>query len=301
MIRSEQNLPSGAVVVGFDETPVAGRALDWAADVAVREGRPLAVVHATGSLGTTGTTWLNLVDPATEPTLLDLEKHGQSVLARAIARVGLRHPALSVVPVMAMEDPAPELLHLSRTAHLLVVGSRGHGVSRSVPSGQVGTWLARRTACPVVVVPDFNPATVRQGVLVGVPTAPHALAVLDFACHHASVHDLPLSVVHAAKGTPGSDDDRRRWLAEAMGGMVERYPDVRIHAVLHPGRPAGTLLRMADRMHLLVVGQHQATGLRRSPFDRVRSSIVDRSPCPTAVVPARVTEPACPVGGPRCA
>jgi nucleotide-binding universal stress UspA family protein len=99
-------------------------------------------------------------------------------------------------------------------------------------------------------------------------------------------------VVHAAKGTPGSDDDQRRWLAEAMGGLAERYPDVRINAVLLPGRPAGTLLRMADRMHLLVVGQHQATGMRRSPLDHVRSSIVDRSPCPTAVVPARVAEPA---------
>lgn len=292
MTRSEQDVPSGAVVVGFDETPVAGRALDWAADVAAREGRPLAVVYATGSLGTAGTTWLNLVDPATEPTLLDLEEHGQAVLARAIARVGLRHPTLSAVPVVAMEDPAPELLHLSRVAHLLVVGSRGHSVSRSLPSGQVGTWLAQRTACPVVVVPDFNPETVRQGVLVGAPAAPDALAVLDFACHHASVHGLPLSVVHAAKGTPGSDDDRHRWLAEAMGGLAERFPDVRINPVLLPGRPAGTLLRMADRMHLLVVGQHQATGLHRSPFDRVRGSIVDRSPCPTAVVPARVAEPA---------
>ena len=250
------------------------------------------MVNATGSLGTAGTTWLNLVDPATEPTLVDLEKHGQAVLTRAIARVGLRHPTLSPVPVVAMEDPAPELLHLSRTAHLLVVGSRGHGVSRSIPSGQVGTWLAHRTACPVVVVPDFSPETVRRGVLVGVPTTPDAFAVLDFACHHASVHDLPLTVVHAAKGTPGSDDDGRRWLAEVMGGLGERYPDVWINAVLTPGRPARTLLRMAERMHLLVVGQHQATGLHRSPFNRVRSSIVDRSPCPTAVVPARVAEPA---------
>ena len=139
--------------------------------------------------------------------------------------------------MVALGDPASELLHLSRTAHLLVVGSRGHGVSRSIPTGQIGTWLAHRTACPVVVVPDFNPETVRQGVLVGVPTAPHALDVLDFACHYASVHDLPLSVVHATKGAPGTDDDRRRWLAEAMGGLAERFPDVRINAVLLPGRP----------------------------------------------------------------
>jgi nucleotide-binding universal stress UspA family protein len=290
MTRGEQAVPPGAMVVGIDETSVAGRALDWASDVAVREGRPLAVVHAPGSLGITGTTWLNLVDPATEPTRLDIEKHGQAVLARAIARVGLRHPELSAVPLVAMQDPAPQLLHLSHIAHLLVVGSRGHGVSRSVPSGQLGTWLAKRTSCPVVVVPDFNPEVVRQGVLIGVPTTPHALAVLDFGYHHASLHGLPLSVVQAAKGTTGSDDDRRRWLAEAMGGLAERFPDVQVNVVLLPGRPAPTLLRMADRMHLLVVGQHRTAGLSRSPFDHVRSSIVDRCPCPTAVVPARVAE-----------
>ena len=51
MTRREPALPSGAVVAGFDETPVAGRALDWAADLAVREGRPLAVVARDGLTG----------------------------------------------------------------------------------------------------------------------------------------------------------------------------------------------------------------------------------------------------------
>ena len=193
-----------------------------------------------------------------------------------------------------MEDAVAELVHLSRTARLVVVGSRGHGISRSIPTAQVGTWLARRTACPVVVVPDYNPTTVREGVLVGVRAGEDAHEVLEFAYHYASVHDLPLAIVHAAGHQPDADEEQelRRLLAEARSGLSERYPDVWVHDMVLSGRPVRKLLDLAERMNLLVIGQHHATGLRESPFGHVRSSIVDRSPCPTAVVPVHVSEPA---------
>ena len=238
-------------------------------------------MHATASVGTT---WLNLCDPATEPTLDELKAQGDELVTTAAGRVLERHPDLATVPLVTMEDPAAELVHLSRTAHLLVVGSRGHGLSRSIPTGQLGTWLARRAQCPVTAVPDFNPGVVRQGVLVGLP-ATDAAAVLDFAYCYASTHTLPLSIVLATREVE-SIEDHRRWLAEAIAGHAEQHPEVRVHAMLTPGRPAAELLRMAARMHLLVVGRHDATGLHRWPFGHVRSSVVDRSPCPTVVVPA---------------
>ena len=293
-LHTEPQLPAGAVVVGYDETDVASRALDWAADLADKESRPLVVVHATGSVGTAGTTWLNVADAATEPTLIGTEKQGQVLLAKAIAHVAERHPSLGAVPLVAIEDTVAELVRLSHTAHLVVVGSRGHGLSRSIPSGQVGTWLARRTSGPVVVVPDYNPTTVREGVLVGVRAGEDAHEVLEFAYHYASVHDLPLAIVHAAGHQPDADEEQelRRLLAEARSGLSERYPDVWVHDMVLSGRPVRKLLDLAERMNLLVIGQHHATGLRESPFGHVRSSIVDRSPCPTAVVPVHVSEPA---------
>lgn len=48
----------------------------------------------------------------------------------------------------------------------------------------------------------------------------------------------------------------------------------------------------AEEGRPLVVGRHEPTGLHQSPFGRVRSSVVDRSPCPTTVVPVHVSEPA---------
>jgi nucleotide-binding universal stress UspA family protein len=287
----ERHLPAGAVVVGYDKTAVAGYALDWAADHAAREGRPLAVMHATGSLGTAGTTWLDQVDPATDPALIELDRQGHALVAEAVARVAERRPGLQTIPIVALADAAPELVQLSRTAHLVVTGSRGHGVTRSMPTGQVGAWLARRTSCPLVVVPDVDLGIARQGVLAGVRIAPADAAVLDFAYEYASLHDLPVTVAHATGDEYGADEVRRE-LAEVMSGYAERYPDVRAHSLRLPGRPVKGLLDLAGPMDLLVVGRHQPTGLHESPFGHVRSSVVDRSPCPTAVVPVHVSAPA---------
>jgi nucleotide-binding universal stress UspA family protein len=288
--RPDHHLPAGAIVVGYDKTPVAGFALDWAADHAATEGRPLVVVHAAGSLGTAGTTWFDPAEATTEPALVEMEREGEALLAGALARVDERHPGLPATASVVMDDAAPALVRLSRSASLVVTGSRGHGVSRSVPTGQVGTWLARRTSCPVVVVPDYDQGTPRQGVLAGVRIAPEDDAVLEFAYEYASLHDLPVTVAHASGES--SSDEVRRELAEVMGGYAGRYPDVWAHSLALPGRPVRKLLGLAERMDLLVVGQHQPTGLHESPFGHVRSSIVDRAPCPTAVVPVHVSEPA---------
>ena len=117
--------------------------------------------------------------------------------------------------------------------------------------------------------------------------------MLDFAFDHASRHRLPLTVVHASRDATGTEEaDRQRWLAESLSGHSERYPDVYVSTVLVHARPARTLLRVASTMNLLVVGQHTPVGLHEPPVGHVRSSIVDRCPCPTAVVPLPVLEPA---------
>src|SRR4051812_943107 len=237
----EPDLPAGAVVVGYNKSPVAGYAVDWAAGHAAKEGRPLVVVHATGSLGTAGSTWLDGADPATEPALIEMEHQGQVLLTEALDRVSSRHPSLRAIPLVAMEDAAPELVHLSRTASLVVTGSRGHGVSRSVPTGQVGTWLARGTSCAVVVVPDHNFGTVRRGVLAGVRVDQPEDAVLEFAYHYASVHDLPVTVAHATGRTGKTEEELRLEVAEVVSGYAERYPDVWAHTLLLPGRPVSKL------------------------------------------------------------
>lgn len=256
--RAHSPVPPGAVVVGWDGRPPADLALDWAAREASAGARRLVIVH------------VRAVRPAP---------------VEARQRVVDRFPHLQVSELEVYGDPVSELGRLGRGAHLLVVGSRGRGASRNLPSSQVGTRAARHVVCPLVVVPHFRVGLVRRGVLVGVSVRQDTPEVLDLAFRHASLHGLPLTIVHADGGVlRGVGSDRARWVAEAVSGFADLHPDVRTDTAVLRGRPTRSLLRLAQSMNLLVVGQHASTG-SAMPFGHVRSSIADRSPCPVAVVP----------------
>jgi nucleotide-binding universal stress UspA family protein len=281
-------LAPGSVLVGYDDRPVAGSAVDWAAEEAARGRRPLVVVHCPGSTGIDEGASLDLAEPLTDPTLAAAQAMGRRVLDPALARVRETHPDLSVRALVVLGEPGIELLRLSHRVHTLVVGSRGHGVTRTLPTGQLGAWLARHTASRLVVVPRDDADRPRQGVAVGVRAGdPRTPRVLDAAFEQAGSRGVALTVVHATHDALGSgESDRRRWLADALEGRVERFPDMFVSTVVVQARPARTLLRVAGTMELLVVGQHLRLGLHDLPVGHVRSSIVDRSPCPTLVVPA---------------
>lgn len=236
------------VVVEHADHESARLALDWAADHAHRAGRPLVV-------------WSD-------------EDGAQA----AVERGRERHPGLS-----ATLEGGADLLERTTQAEMLVVGTSSR---RLGPLDLESTRLVMRTACPVVVVPAHHPGMVRRGVLVGVPSGREVGPVLDLAYSYASLHDLPLTVLHATHdATDTSGEDRERWLAEALSGHAELFPDVRVDRVLVSGRPTPMLLQHSDLHHLLVVGRHTRVGMQDSLVGHVHSTMVGRAPCPVAVVP----------------
>lgn len=277
-------VPPGAVVAGYDGRPVADRALDWAAREALASGRPLAVVHALTSTPVLQRPGLAGVASLTAPAPGDTLQ--RTPLQRAAEELATRFPELSVSHLEIRGDPVVELAALGSDAGLLVVGSRGDGAVRNIPSAQVGTRLARLASIPVVVVPHYQVGLVRRGVLAGVSVRKHAPEVLDHAFAYADAHDLPLTIVHASRDTlRAPHEDRVRWLAETVSGYATDHPGVRAETRVETGRPARILLRLAENMDLLVVGQHSAG--ETNPLGHVRASIADRSPCPVMVVPPR--------------
>jgi nucleotide-binding universal stress UspA family protein len=226
--------------------------------------------------------------PGTAATLQRERELAEAFLATAADGVRRTHPGLDVHTLVTTAESVPALLDLSLRSTLLVIGAHPGGLAAVVKGWGVDAAVAARTACPVVVVPRHHRARVRRGVLAGVDLGEHSGEVLDFAFQQASQRGLPLTVLACLRKGQDPDESRRR-LAEVTAGYGERFPDVHVTCEVRRGRPAHELVLAAAAMNLLVVGRHQPTGVTHSPAGHVRSGVVDRSPCPVAVVPLTST------------
>ena len=288
----------GTIVVGVDGSESSTRALQWAIKQAVAEHRPLTLVHTTHGV-TPAFTDAAVVDVGAARSAIDAE--GQKVLDEARLKIEWAAPDLEVHQVFDLADPREVLLQLSETAAMVVVGSRGRGRVKSLLLGSVSVALVRHAHCPVVVIRPGVVGAVRNGVVLGVDPAPGSRPVLEFAYRQASLHDLPLTILDCVldvqSGTTGAYlvpeettdlDGERLAVAEAVAGMSEKYPEVRVSRQLIKGTPQEALVHAGDRMDLVVVGAHQGSRLSQAFFGSVSVGVVERATCPVAVVPMSV-------------
>ena len=150
------------IVVGYDASDAAERALDRAAQLAealsarlvvvsvstVPMPGPTHVVEPTGPMivAAGGTTPLT---PESEP---DLEELAQRRLEQARSRLATR--SLDVDYVAEVGTPAERLLAVAdeRDVGLIVVGSRDHGIIERLLAQPVEEAVARRAARDVLIV-----------------------------------------------------------------------------------------------------------------------------------------------------
>ena len=84
--------------------------------------------------------------------------HGNALIRTAIAEaVGSMPSDVSTERQVISGRPAAELARLAYGGDLLVLGSRHRGWLRRHAPGSVARSVARRTRCPVVVVPEPSP------------------------------------------------------------------------------------------------------------------------------------------------
>jgi nucleotide-binding universal stress UspA family protein len=140
------------ITVGIDGSAHSARALEWAIKEAAVRHAPVTVltVHAVPMSGWTG-------NPITLPSdAEDQEKARQAaeeLTLKAISALDGAQP--SSVTVRAITGfPAQELIEASRTADLMVVGSRGAGGFARLLTGSVSSQVVHHAHCPVVVVPS---------------------------------------------------------------------------------------------------------------------------------------------------
>jgi nucleotide-binding universal stress UspA family protein len=150
-VGAERKREGGAVMferilLATDGSPDAGQALEYARDLALRDGAQVIVVHAFEPVRSRlGDPWGTRI----------MERHvsaGQDVANQAAQT--LQAAGVDIVVEVIEGPPADAVLRVARVRQpdLIVMGSRGHGTLASLLLGSVSHRVLAHTSAPVMVV-----------------------------------------------------------------------------------------------------------------------------------------------------
>jgi nucleotide-binding universal stress UspA family protein len=138
------------VVVGVDGSPLSENALAAAFEEASFRSVDLVAVHIWSDVKT-GT--FDASPVAFEPQALEDVEH--VLLGERLAGHCERYPDVTVIRKVYIDGPRSHLQAWSKSAQLVVVGSRGRGGFAGLVLGSTSNSLLREAHCPVMVVrPD---------------------------------------------------------------------------------------------------------------------------------------------------
>jgi nucleotide-binding universal stress UspA family protein len=281
----------GRVVVGVDGSRYAANAADWAADEAAERGAALYLVYAfdldPGSA---------LIGPVGEPARDPARAARVRVLAETERRVRAAHPDLPMVSELVHRGPAAALIDASRSADLLVVGTRGRGGFAGLALGSVVLRVVAHSHCPVVVLrsPEHQGARFGEIVLGMERNEPHN--AVRFAFETAARAGAGIRAVHAWAPNPGhaqaysSDTDViARCAADdvtaAMKAVREEYPHVLVRITAAKGHPVAVLVDASRGARLTVVGAHRHHGPLSLGVGPILQGLLAQAESPVAIVP----------------
>ncbi|MEU3093140.1 universal stress protein [Streptomyces massasporeus] len=287
---------SGLVVVGVDGSASSLAAVEVAAREAGLRGAGLRVVHAF--------IWPAMHVPL-GPSPLGPPEGGirnmvERLLAEAVERARAVTPEVEVSHALVTGEPLTVLQSQSRSAELVVVGSRGMGGFVGLLVGSTAVHLAAHGRCPVLVVRE-QPAA-EGPIVLGVDGSAVGESAVDFAFAEAALRKAPLLALHAGTtwnapapapydpsapyaNPPGAlADEEESLLSEALAGHREKYPDVVVeHKVVH-GRTRETLIEASRSAQLVVVGARGRGGFAGLLLGSVSQALLHHAHCPVAVV-----------------
>ncbi|MEV5408825.1 universal stress protein [Thermopolyspora sp. NPDC052614] len=228
------------VVVGYDGSEFAVRALDWASDEAHLRHRPLTLCHAwERSYGTAAPAAHRAADGGTGPVDEETPRRvAEQVVEHGVNRARAHLPEGAVLVDLYEGPAADRLLELSAAAELVVVGACGLGEAERAaaaapgsparttpgplgrgpsaatgavayadtvtraggPVGSVRRAVAARARCPVIIVPREGTPPPHGPIAVGVDGG--CERVLEFACREAAMRHVPLVAVHCWRHDP---------------------------------------------------------------------------------------------------
>lgn len=281
------------IVVGVDGSPSSRDAVRWAAREAVVRGAPLLLVSSVGNGGA-----------GAPPQFVDqLRAAGERGVTDAVALAATQDPdgSLDVRTELSTVAAVESLIEHSRTARMVVLGTRGLGEFTGGLVGSVTAAAVRHAHCPIAVIagwPRSGEPELTGPIVVGIDGSENSEPAIALAFEEASLHQAPLVALHAWSDRdlstvftstedypwPATETAERAVLAESLAGWQEKYPDVTVRQVVVQDRPVRNLLMHGGGARLIVVGSHGRGGFKGMLLGSTSSALLHTVSCPLLIV-----------------
>lgn len=292
---------SQRIIVGVDGSRASLTAVEWAVARAQHTGATvhLMCVYTVATYATYGFEGvITGFDPET------LQRGAQKVVDTALgyAQSVLAGQSLDITTEVIAGDPASVLVDKSKEAELIVIGTEHHGQFFSRIFGTVSSTLPAYSACPVVVVPNYEEGrsfTPVERVVVGVEATEKLSKALCTAVEETAlwggqltaISAIPLPAVNGVMTwVPNAVDhdvlmtEMKRQLNTAVDTAIEdRDMQVRRHVI--DGAPAQLLVEFSTAVDLVVVGSRGYSALTQAVLGVTSQAVLAHSSCPVMVVP----------------
>ena len=269
------------IVAGYDGSPGSAQAVRWAAREALARGTTLTVCLA----------WRpGHMELAVESATWELAgQDGKKILACGLPYAESVLGPGRVHAELVDGSAAQVLCERSRTAEMVVVGSRGHGKLPGLRLGSVSWQVAGHASGRVVIVGGrWRPVNQAPGpVVAGVDGSAASQAALRFAVEEAALRDVPLEAVCALADAPGRPGEMR--LIEddfnhVLACQEKEHPDVAVVRKIAAGTPRSALLTAAAGSQMLITGCRGRGGFAGMNLGSVAQAVAHYSPCPVGIV-----------------
>lgn len=270
------------IVVAIDGSSATRSTLIWAAEYAALHRSPVRLVTILDA---------DMQEPGCEADcqqFLDMAARFVDKLSGAIRPV-------EVTTAMARGPVGTELVRLSGSARLLVLGRSHASHATPVLLESLTTTMARRSKCPVVIVPGETKMRTYSPIVVGVDGTRSSTGAVEFAFAEAERRDVLLIALHA-RNSPGESlalgetggnlaIAHEMELAESLAGLRERYPDVDVKRQLASDNAVRNLIEQSRSAQMVVVGSRGRCGFSALTEGSTSQALVHNASCPVVVVP----------------
>ncbi|WP_300342677.1 universal stress protein [Nesterenkonia sp.] len=306
--QSASSTKSLGILIGFDGSDHAIRALHWGAVEALRRNLPVTVMTAF----TVPRLISGYVDSTTEVTGDSLARQGAEQVLEEARDLLQDFPGDAHYHV-EYGDAAGVLVAHSSDAEVAVVGARGRGGFIGRVLGSVSSALPAHASCPTVIVDrSYEPyhaegqdrftAQDDRPVSVGMDQSRGAKIAALHAAQAAADHQVPLRVVMAIPPLDGAllwypelgpreeeAERRRRELEDRLQTQVQwlsqHFENLVITPYLADGLPVEVLREETKRAQLTVVGTRGRGSLASALLGSTSSGVIMHASGPVMVVP----------------